>query len=104
MSKLALENNKKFWLGFFSTDGSGLASNNGIDSGRINPTIDTTDAKYTTVYDKETQMATITFTSKEGNTKFAMNFGDLDNSTQFADNPDIENRIKQAITLTKKQQ
>ena len=49
-------------------------------------------------------MATITFTSKEGNTKFAMNFGDLDNSTQFADNPDIENRIKQAITMTKKQQ
>lgn len=104
MSKLALENNKKFWLGFFSTDETGLAKNTGIDSGRINPTIDTTDAKYTTVYDKETQMATITFTSKEGNTKFAMNFGDLDNSTQFADNPDIENRIKQAITLTKKQQ
>ena len=103
MSKLALENGKKFWLGFFSTDESGLAKNNGIDSDRIDPTKNNTNEKYTTVYDKETQMATITFTSKENNTKFAMNFGDLNNSTQFADNPDIENRIKQAITLTKKQ-
>ncbi|MGM9561571.1 MAG: Flp family type IVb pilin [Phascolarctobacterium sp.] len=103
MSKLALENNKKFWLGFFSTDASGLAKNNGIDSGCINPKIDTTNEKYTTVYDKETQMATITFTSKEGNTKFAMNFGDTNNSQDFTSNPDIENRIKQAITLTKKQ-
>ena len=103
MSKLALENNKKFWLGFFSTDASGLAKNNGIDSGCINPKIDTTNEKYTTVYDKETQMATITFTSKEGNTKFAMNFGDTNNSQGFTSNPDIENRIKQAITLTKKQ-
>ena len=103
MSKLALENNKKFWLGFFSTDETGLAKNNGIDSGCINPKIDTTNAKYTTVYDKETQMATITFTSKEGNTKFAMNFGDTNNSQGFTSNPDIENRIKQAITLTKKQ-
>ena len=104
MSKLTLKNDKKFWLGFFSTDESGRAENTGIDSGRINPTIDTTNAKYTTVYDKETQMSTITFTSKEGNTKFAMNFGDYDYSTNFTSNPDIENRIKQAITLTKKQQ
>lgn len=103
MSKLTLKNDKKFWLGFFSTDESGRAENTGIDSGRINPTIDTTNAKYTTVYDKETQMSTITFTSKEGNTKFAMNFGDTNNSQDFTGNPDIENRIKQAITLTKKQ-
>ena len=104
MSKLTLKNDKKFWLGFFSTDETGLAKNNGIDSGCINPKIDTTNEKYTTVYDKETQMATITFTSKEGNTKFAMNFGDTNNSQDFTSNPDIENRIKQAISLTKKQQ
>ena len=104
MSKLTLKNDKKFWLGFFSTDESGRAENTGIDSGRINPTIDTTDAKYTTVYDKETQMATITFTSKENNTKFAMNFGDYSYSQDFTSNPDIENRIKEAITLTKKEQ
>lgn len=104
MSKLALENGKKFWLGFFSTDESGLAKNNGIDSDRIDPTNNNTNEKYTTVYDKKTQMSTITFTSKEGNTKFAMNFGDYSYSQEFTSNPDIENRIKQAITLTKKEQ
>ena len=104
MSKLTLENDKKFWLGFFSTDESGRAGNTGIDSGRIDPTSNKTDTRYTSVYDKETQMATITFTSKEGNTKFAMNFGDYDYSTNFTSNPDIKNRIKQAITLTKKEQ
>ena len=104
MSKLALENNKKFWLGFFSTDASGLAKNNGIDSDRIDPTKNNTNEKYTTVYDKKTQMATITFTSKENNTKFAMNFGDYSYSQDFTSNPDIENRIKEAITLTKKEQ
>ena len=49
-------------------------------------------------------MSTITFTSKEGNTKFAMNFGDYSYSPNFTSNPDIENRIKEAITLTKKEQ
>lgn len=110
MSKLALENGKQFQLGFFTTNDSGLFKENniytGIDSDWIDlkRTRNRPDKGYSIVYDAETQMATISFTSKEGNTKFAMNFRDNGNTDKFTSNPDIQNRIKQAITLTKQKQ
>lgn len=110
MSKFALPDNKPFELGLFTTNDSGLFMENGvytgIDSGWINlkQNVDNHANGYSTVYDPTTQTATVTFTSKEGNTKFAMNFHQKSDPTTFTSIPGIQDNIKQAITLTKKQQ
>ena len=110
MSKLTLPYNQKFQLGFFTTNESGLFKENGVYTGidsywiNLNKSSDRPDKGYSTVYDAATNTATVTFTSKEGNTKFAMNFRDTGNNTNFSSIPGIEDNIKQAITLTKKQQ
>lgn len=111
MSKLALPDSKPFELGFFTTNDSGLFKEGGVYTGIDSFWIDPTktadrshDKGYSTVYDPDTQTATVTFTSKEGNTKFAMNFHQKSDPKTFTSIPGIQDSIKQAITLTKKQQ
>lgn len=110
MSKLTLPYNQQFQLGLFTTKDNGLFKENGVDTGidsywiNLKQNVDNHPKGYSTVYDPATQTATVTFTSKEGNTKFAMNFRDTGNNTNFTSIPGIQDNIKQAITLTKKQQ
>ena len=109
MSKLTLPNNKQFQLGLFTTNESGLFKENGVYTGidsnwiSLKNSGNHPDKGYSTVYDADTNIATVTFTSKEGNTKFAMNFRQNDNGQNFTSIPGIEDNIKQAISLTKKQ-
>ena len=109
MSKLALSDNKPFELGLFTTNDSGLFKENGVYTGidsywiNLKQNVDNHANGYSTVYDPTTQTATVTFTSKEGNTKFAMNFHQKNDPTTFTSIPGIQDNIKQAITLTKKQ-
>ena len=109
LSKITIPDNNRFELGLFTTNESGLFKENGVYTGidsywiNLNKSSDRPDKGYSTVYDAATNTATVTFTSKEGNTKFAMNFHQSNNSTNFSSIPGIEDNIKQAITLTKKQ-
>lgn len=106
LNKISLGQGNNFELGFMTADDAGNCSNGsvGIDSGWINPTqtVDNLASNgYICNYDSATNTATISFTSKDNNTKLAMNFR-ANNDSNSITAAGVADQLKDAITMTKK--
>lgn len=106
LNKISLADGASFQLGFMTADEAGYCKkdNVGIDSGWINPTqtVDKLASNgYICNYDSATNTATISFTSKDNNTKFAMNFKSNEKANAIT-GEGVADQLKDAITMTKK--
>ena len=110
LNKISLREGASLKLGFMTADDEGKCTTNsvGIDSGWIDlsKSSDQLSKKgYICTYDSATNTATISFTSKDNNTKLAMNFKAVekrnDNSNAIAVKG-VADQLKDAITMNKK--
>ena len=110
LNKISLGERASLQLGFMTADNEGKCTTNsvGIDSGWIDlsKSSDQPAKKgYICTYDSATNTATISFTSKDNNTKLAMNFKAVekgnDNSNAIAVKG-VADQLKDAITMNKK--
>ena len=116
LNKISLGERASLQLGFMTADDAGHCKSNsdgidsvgidsvGIDSGWINPTqtVDKLASNgYICNYDSATNTATISFTSKDNNTKFAMNFKSNEKANAIT-GEGVADQLKDAITMTKK--
>ena len=110
LNKISLGERASLQLGFMTADDEGKCTTNsvGIDSGWIDLSKSSdhlSDKGYICTYDSATNTATISFTSKDNNTKLAMNFKAVekgnDNSNAIAVKG-VADQLKDAITMNKK--
>lgn len=110
LNKISLVGGASLQLGFMTADNEGKCTTNsvGIDSGWIDLSKSSdhlSDKGYICTYDSATNTATISFTSKDNNTKLAMNFKAVekgnDNSSAIAVKG-VADQLKDAITMNKK--
>ena len=110
LNKISLGERASLQLGFMTADDAGHCTTNsvGIDSGWIDLSKSSdhrSDKGYICTYDSATNTATISFTSKDNNTKLAMNFKAVekgnDNSNAIAVKG-VADQLKDAITMNKK--
>ena len=110
LNKISLVGGASLQLGFMTADNEGKCTTNsvGIDSGWIDLSKSSdhlSDKGYICTYDSATNTATISFTSKDNNTKLAMNFKAVekgnDNSNAIAVKG-VADQLKDAITMNKK--
>ena len=110
LNKISLVGGASLQLGFMTADDEGKCTKNsvGIDSGWIDLSKSSdhlSDKGYICTYDSATNTATISFTSKDNNTKLAMNFKAVekgnDNSNAIAVKG-VADQLKDAITMNKK--
>ena len=110
LNKISLGERVSLELGFMTADYEGNCKEDsvGIDSGWIDLSKSSdhlSDKGYICTYDSATNTATISFTSKDNNTKLAMNFKSVekgnDNSSAIAVKG-VADQLKDAITMNKK--
>ena len=110
LNKISLVGGASLQLGFMTADDAGNCKEKsvGIDSGWIDLSKSSdhlSDKGYICTYDSATNTATISFTSKDNNTKLAMNFKAVekgnDNSNAIAVKG-VADQLKDAITMNKK--
>ena len=110
LNKISLGERASLELGFMTADNEGKCTTNsvGIDSGWIDLSKSSdhlSDKGYICTYDSATNTATISFKSKDNNTKLAMNFKAVekgnDNSNAIAVKG-VADQLKDAITMNKK--
>ena len=110
LNKISLREGASLKLGFMTADGDGNCQKYsvGIDSDWIDLSKSSdhlSDKGYICTYDSATNTATISFTSKDNNTKLAMNFKAVekgnDNSNAIAVKG-VADQLKDAITMNKK--
>ena len=110
LNKISLGERASLELGFMTADDAGNCKEKsvGIDSGWIDLSKSSdhlSDKGYICTYDSATNTATISFTSKDNNTKLAMNFKAVekgnDNSNAIAVKG-VADQLKDAITMNKK--
>ena len=110
LNKISLREGASLKLGFMTADGAGNCQKYsvGIDSGWIDLSKSSNQLSnkgYICTYDSATNTATISFTSKDNNTKLAMNFKAVekgnDNSNAIAVKG-VADQLKDAITMNKK--
>ena len=110
LNKISLREGASLKLGFMTADDAGNCQKYsvGIDSGWIDLSKSSdhlSDKGYICTYDSATNTATISFTSKNNNTKLAMNFKAVekgnDNSNAIAVKG-VADQLKDAITMNKK--
>ena len=110
LNKISLVGGASLQLGFMTADDEGKCTTNsvGIDSGWIDLSKSSdqlSNKGYICTYDSATNTATISFTSKDNNTKLAMNFKAVekgnDNSNAIAVKG-VADQLKDAITMNKK--
>ena len=110
LNKISLREGASLQLGFMTADNEGKCTTNsvGIDSGWIDLSKSSdqlSNKGYICTYDSATNTATISFTSKDNNTKLAMNFKAVekgnDNSNAIAVKG-VADQLKDAITMNKK--
>lgn len=114
LNKISLGEGVSLQLGFMTADDAGHCKSNsdGIDSVGIDSVgIDSkwidlskssdqpSDKGYICTYDSATNTATISFTSKDNNTKLAMNFQSFGNANAVKG---VADQLKDAITMNKK--
>ena len=108
LNKISLREGASLKLGFMTADDAGNCKEKsvGIDSDWINLSKSSdhlSDKGYICTYDSATNTATISFTSKDNNTKLAMNFKAVekgnDNSNAVKG---VADQLKDAITMNKK--
>lgn len=110
LNKISLREGASLKLGFMTADDAGNCKEDsvGIDSDWIDLSKSSnhlSDKGYICTYDSATNTATISFTSKDNNTKLAMNFKAVekgnDNSNAIAVKG-VADQLKDAITMNKK--
>ena len=116
LNKISLGERASLQLGFMTADDAGHCKSNsdgidsvgidsvGIDSGWINLSKSSdhlSDKGYICTYDSATNTATISFTSKDNNTKLAMNFQSVGNANAIT-GEGVADQLKDAITMNKK--
>ena len=110
LNKISLREGASLKLGFMTADDAGNCQEKsvGIDSDWINLSKSSdhlSDKGYICTYDSATNTATISFKSKDNNTKLAMNFKAVekgnDNSNAIAVKG-VADQLKDAITMNKK--
>ena len=110
LNKISLGERVSLELGFMTADDAGNCKEKsvGIDSGWIDLSKSSdqlSNKGYICTYDSTTNTATISFTSKDNNTKLAMNFKAVekgnDNSNAIAVKG-VADQLKDAITMNKK--
>lgn len=106
LNKISLGERASLQLGFMTADDEGKCTTNsvGIDSGWIDLSKSSdhlSDKGYICTYDSATNTATISFTSKDNNTKLAMNFKSVGNEKAINEEG-VADQLKDAITMNKK--
>ena len=106
LNKISLGERASLQLGFMTADNEGKCTTNsvGIDSGWIDLSKSSdhlSDKGYICTYDSATNTATISFTSKDNNTKLAMNFKSVGNENAII-GEGVADQLKDAITMNKK--
>ena len=106
LNKISLVGGASLQLGFMTADNEGKCTTNsvGIDSGWIDLSKSSdhlSDKGYICTYDSATNTATISFTSKDNNTKLAMNFKSVGNEKAI-NGAGVADQLKDAITMNKK--
>ena len=106
LNKISLGERASLQLGFMTANDEGKCTTNsvGIDSGWIDLSKSSdhlSDKGYICTYDSATNTATISFTSKDNNTKLAMNFKSVGNEKAI-NGEGVADQLKDAITMNKK--
>ena len=106
LNKISLGERASLQLGFMTADDAGHCTTNsvGIDSGWIDLSKSSdhlSNKGYICTYDSATNTATISFTSKDNNTKLAMNFKSVGNEKAI-NGEGVADQLKDAITMNKK--
>ena len=106
LNKISLREGASLKLGFMTADNAGNCQKYsvGIDSGWIDLSKSSdhlSDKGYICTYDSATNTATISFTSKDNNTKLAMNFKSVGNEKAI-NGEGVADQLKDAITMNKK--
>ena len=106
LNKISLGERVSLELGFMTADDAGNCTTNsvGIDSGWIDLSKSSdqlSNKGYICTYDSATNTATISFTSKDNNTKLAMNFKSVGNEKAI-NGEGVADQLKDAITMNKK--
>ena len=106
LNKISLGERASLQLGFMTADDEGKCTTNsvGIDSGWIDLSKSSNQLSnkgYICTYDSATNTATISFTSKDNNTKLAMNFRSVGNENAII-GEGVADQLKDAITMNKK--
>ena len=106
LNKISLGERVSLELGFMTADDAGNCKEKsvGIDSDWINLSKSSdhlSDKGYICTYDSATNTATISFTSKDNNTKLAMNFKSVGNEKAI-NGEGVADQLKDAITMNKK--
>ena len=106
LNKISLGERASLQLGFMTADDEGKCTTNlvGIDSGWIDLSKSSdqlSNKGYICTYDSTTNTATISFTSKDNNTKLAMNFKSVGNEKAI-NGEGVADQLKDAITMNKK--
>ena len=106
LNKISLVGGASLQLGFMTADNEGKCTTNsvGIDSGWIDLSKSSdhlSDKGYICTYDSATNTATISFKSKDNNTKLAMNFRSVGNENAII-GEGVADQLKDAITMNKK--
>ena len=106
LNKISLGERASLQLGFMTADDAGHCTTNsvGIDSGWIDLSKSSdqlSNKGYICTYDSTTNTATISFTSKDNNTKLAMNFKSVGNEKAI-NGEGVADQLKDAITMNKK--
>ena len=110
LNKISLVGGASLQLGFMTADNEGKCTTNsvGIDSGWIDLSKSSdhlSDKGYICTYDSATNTATISFTSKDNNTKLAMNFKAVEKGNDTSNAiavKGVADQLKDAITMNKK--
>ena len=106
LNKISLGERVSLELGFMTADDAGNCTKHsvGIDSDWIDLSKSSdqlSDKGYICTYDSATNTATISFTSKDNNTKLAMNFRSVGNENAI-NGEGVADQLKDAITMNKK--
>ena len=106
LNKISLGERASLQLGFMTANDEGKCTTNsvGIDSGWIDLSKSSdhlSDKGYICTYDSATNTATISFTSKDNNTKLAMNFQSFGNANAII-GEGVADQLKDSITMNKK--
>ena len=106
LNKISLGERASLQLGFMTADDAGNCQKGsvGIDSDWIDLSKSSDhllDKGYICTYDSATNTATISFTSKDNNTKLAMNFKSVGNTNAIT-GEGVADQLKDAITMNKK--
>ena len=106
LNKISLGERASLQLGFMTADDAGNCTTHsvGIDSGWIDLSKSSNQLSnkgYICTYDSATNTATISFTSKDNNTKLAMNFKSVGNEKAI-NGEGVADQLKDAITMNKK--